>query len=85
MIAIGAGWLDVACAMAGEPFFLKVPKVIGVKLSGKLQPWVSAKDVILYLLKIKTVKGRVGTVFEYFGDDRLMDTIVTKMNPGSYA
>jgi aconitate hydratase len=68
MIAIGAGGLDVACAMAGEPFFLKVPKVIGVKLTGKLQAWVSAKDVILHILKLKTVKGGVGAVFEYFGD-----------------
>ncbi|HOV14208.1 MAG TPA: aconitate hydratase [Spirochaetota bacterium] len=68
MIAIGAGGLDVACAMAGEPFYLKVPKVIGVKLTGKLNNWVSAKDIILYILKLKTVKGGVGTVFEYFGD-----------------
>jgi aconitate hydratase len=68
MIAIGAGGLDVACAMAGEPFFLTVPKVIGVKLTGKLQNWVSAKDIILHILKVKTVKGGVGFVFEYFGD-----------------
>ncbi|HOJ65303.1 MAG TPA: aconitate hydratase [Spirochaetota bacterium] len=68
MIAIGAGGLDVACAMAGEPFYLKVPKVIGVKLTGKLNDWVSAKDIILYLLKIKTVKGGVGSIIEYFGD-----------------
>jgi len=68
MIAIGAGGLDVACAMAGEPFYLKVPKVIGVKLTGKLNNWVSAKDISLYILKLKTVKGGVGTVFEYFGD-----------------
>ncbi len=67
MIAIGAGGLDVACAMAGEPFYLKTPKVIGVKLSGKLNPWVSAKDVILEILRIKTVKGGVGAIFEYFG------------------
>ncbi len=68
MIAIGAGGLDIAVAMAGEPFFLKVPKVIQVKLTGKLKPWVSAKDVILYILKVKTVKGGVGAVFEYTGD-----------------
>lgn len=67
MIAIGAGGLDVACAMAGEPFYLKTPKIIGVKLTGKLNPWVSAKDVILELLRIKTVKGGVGAIFEYFG------------------
>lgn len=68
MVAIGAGGLDVACAMAGEPFFLKTPKVIGVRLKGKLSPWVSAKDIILHVLKIKTVKGGVGAIFEYFGD-----------------
>lgn len=68
MIAIGAGGLDVACAMAGEPFYLKVPKIIGVKLTGKLNNWVSAKDIILYLLKLKTVKGGVGSIIEYFGD-----------------
>nr|HPO50313.1 aconitase family protein [Spirochaetota bacterium] len=68
MIAIGAGGLDVACAMAGEPFFIKVPKVIGVNLTGKLSDWVSAKDIILYILKQKTVKGGVGAVFEYFGE-----------------
>jgi aconitate hydratase len=67
MIAIGAGGLDVACAMAGEPFFIKVPKVIEIKLTGKLQPWVSAKDVILHILKLKTVKGGVGSIFEYTG------------------
>ena len=67
MIAIGAGGLDVACAMAGEPFYLASPKVIGVKLTGALKPWVSAKDVILEMLRIKTVKGGVGAVFEYFG------------------
>ncbi len=66
-LAIGAGGLDVALAMAGQPFFLKMPKVIGVKLTGSLQPFVSAKDVILEVLRIKTVKGGVGCVFEYFG------------------
>ncbi len=68
MIAIGAGGLDVACAMAGEPFFLKVPRIIGVKLTGKLRDWGSAKDIILCLLKLKTVKGGVGAIIEYFGD-----------------
>ncbi len=66
-LAMGAGGLDVALAMAGQPFFLKMPKVIGVKLTGALQPFVSAKDVILEVLRIKTVKGGVGCVFEYFG------------------
>jgi len=66
-LAIGAGGLDVALAMAGQPFNLKMPKVIGVKLTGELRPFVSAKDVILEVLRIKTVKGGVGCVFEYFG------------------
>jgi aconitate hydratase len=67
MLAIGAGGLDVALAMAGEPFYLKVPKVVLVKLQGKLSPWVSAKDVILEMLRRFTVKGGVGKVFEYGG------------------
>lgn len=68
MIAIGAGGLDVAVAMAGGPFYVSMPKVVLVKLSGTLQPWVTAKDVILELLKRVTVKGGVGKVFEYGGD-----------------
>ncbi|MHC4754184.1 MAG: aconitate hydratase [Planctomycetota bacterium] len=68
MIAIGAGGLDVASAMAGGPFYLQCPKVAGVKLTGKLNDWVSAKDVILTLLSILTTKGNVGWVVEYFGD-----------------
>ena len=67
MIAIGAGGLDVAMAMAGKPFYLRCPKVIGVHLTGKLNPWVSARDVALYLLSILTVKGGLGKVLEYFG------------------
>ena len=68
MIAIGAGGLDVACAMAGAPFRLTYPQVIGVRLTGELQPMCSAKDIILYLLKLETVKGGVGKIYEYFGD-----------------
>ncbi len=67
MVAIGAGGLDVALAMAGEPFTLTAPEVVGVRLTGALPPWVSAKDVILELLRRLTVKGGVGRVFEYFG------------------
>ena len=67
MVAIGAGGLNVALAMAGEPFPVKWPKVIGVELLGKLPDWVSAKDVILKLLSILTTKGNVGCVVEYFG------------------
>ncbi len=67
MIAIGAGGLDVALAMSGQPFNIPYPKVVGVKLSGKLRPWVAAKDVILKLLSIMTTKGNVGSIVEYFG------------------
>lgn len=67
MIAIGAGGLDVALAMAGEPFYLVCPKVIKINLTGKLKPWVSAKDVILKVLEVFTTKGNVSTVFEYGG------------------
>ncbi len=68
MLAIGAGGLDIACAMAGAPFTLAMPKVIGIHLTGALQPMCSAKDVILELLRRCTVKNGVGKVFEYFGD-----------------
>lgn len=67
MMAIGAGGLDVAQAMAGVPFRMAYPKVIGVKLTGSLSPWCSAKDVILKLLEILTTKGNVGSIVEYFG------------------
>jgi aconitate hydratase len=68
MMAIGAGGLDVAVAMAGGPFFLTYPRVIKVNLTGRLQPWVAAKDVILKLLEILTTKGNVGCVVEYGGE-----------------
>lgn len=68
MIAIGAGGLDVAVAMAKGTYSLTVPKVINVELTGKLRPWVSAKDVILYVLQKLTVKGGVGKVVEYTGE-----------------
>jgi aconitate hydratase len=67
MLAIGAGGLDVAMAMAGEPFYLKTPKVLGVKLTGQLSPWVSARDVILEMLRRYTVKGGLEKIIEYFG------------------
>jgi aconitate hydratase len=68
MIAIGAGGLDVAQAMAGEPFYLTCPSVVKINLRGRLGPWVSAKDVILKVLEIFTTKGNVGTVLEYGGE-----------------
>lgn len=68
MIAIGAGGLDVALAMAGRPFFLVCPKVVKINLVGSLAPWVSAKDVVLKMLEIFGTKGNVGCVFEYAGE-----------------
>ncbi len=68
MIAIGAGGLDVAVAMGGGPFYLTCPKVVKVNLAGRLNRWVSAKDVILSILKTLTTKGNVGTMIEYGGD-----------------
>jgi aconitate hydratase len=68
MVAVGAGGLDVAVAMAGGPFYLTCPKVIKVNLKGKLKPWVAAKDVVLKMLEIFTTKGNVGCVFEYSGE-----------------
>jgi aconitate hydratase len=67
MLAIGAGGLDVAMAMAGKPFYLIMPRVFGVRLSGRLSPWVSARDVLLELLRQLSVKGGVGYIMEYFG------------------
>ena len=68
MIAIGAGGLDVALAIAGEPFTLICPRVIMINLTGKLSPWVSAKDVVLKVLEIFTTNGNVDCVFEYGGE-----------------
>ena len=65
--AIGAGGLDVAVAMAGMPYRIKYPTIVGVKLTGKLPDWVSAKDVILEVLRRMDVNGGVGNVLEYFG------------------
>jgi aconitate hydratase len=67
MLAIGAGGLDVALAMAGEPYRLRTPEVFGVELTGALPDWVSAKDVILELLRRHGVRGAVGCVLEYHG------------------
>jgi aconitate hydratase len=67
MLAIGAGGLDVALAMAGQPFYFKMPQIWGVKLIGELPGWVSAKDVILELLRRHNVDGGVGRIIEYYG------------------
>jgi len=68
MLAIGAGGLDVAVAMAGDPYYITMPKVVKVELTGKLRTGVSSKDVILEVLRQCTVKGGVNKVFEYTGD-----------------
>ncbi|KGM99059.1 aconitate hydratase [Clostridium botulinum] len=68
MIGIGAGGLDVAVAMGGGEYYIKMPSVVKVELSGKLNPWVSAKDIILELLRRVTVKGGVDKIFEYSGE-----------------
>jgi len=67
MVAIGAGGLDVAAAMAGEPFYLEMPSIMGVKLTDALSPFASAKDVILAVLRKLSVKGGVNKILEYFG------------------
>jgi len=68
MLAFGAGGLDVAVAMGGGPYYITMPKTVLVNLKGRLQPWVSAKDVILKILQIMTVKGGVGKIIEYGGE-----------------
>ncbi|BCI60162.1 aconitate hydratase [Solibaculum mannosilyticum] len=68
MLAFGAGGLDVAVAMGGGPYYITMPKMVRVNLTGKLAPWVSAKDVILEVLRIMSVKGGVGKIVEYGGE-----------------
>ncbi|MDE5884523.1 MAG: aconitate hydratase [Oscillospiraceae bacterium] len=68
MIAIGAGGLDVAVAMGGGAYYITYPRIVKVNLTGKLSPWVAAKDVILEVLKRLSVKGGVGKVIEYCGE-----------------
>lgn len=68
MLAIGAGGLDVATAATGQPYYITMPKIMGVELTGKFPAWVSAKDVILEMLRRYDVKGGVGYIVEYFGE-----------------
>ena len=68
MLAIGAGGLDVAVAMGGGAYYISMPKMVRINLTGKLQPWVSAKDIILEVLRIMSVKGGVGKIIEYGGE-----------------
>jgi aconitate hydratase len=67
MIAVGVGGLDVALAMAGEPYYLKMPKIVLVSLKGGLRPWVASKDIVLELLRRLTVRGGIGKIFEFGG------------------
>jgi aconitate hydratase len=67
MLAIGAGGLDVAAAMGGAPFYLSMPRIVGVELTGELGSWVTARDVVLELLRRLSVKGGVGKILEYYG------------------
>jgi aconitate hydratase len=75
MLAIGAGGLDVAVAMGGGPYYMTMPKVCRINLTGKLRPWVTAKDVILEVLRILSVKGGVGKIIEYAGEGILNLTV----------
>ncbi len=68
MLAIGAGGLDVAVAMGGGTYYITMPKMVKVNLTGKLSPWVAAKDIILEVLRIMSVKGGVGKIIEYAGE-----------------
>src|SRR5712691_3563399 len=68
MIAIGAGGLDVAICMGGQPFEFETPRVVGVELRGRLSPWVQAKDVILELLRRRGVRNGIGRIFEFYGE-----------------
>ncbi len=68
MLAIGAGGLDVAVAMGGGAYYITMPRILNVKLTGKLRPWVTAKDVILTVLRMLSVKGGVGKILEYTGE-----------------
>ncbi len=86
LIAIGVGGLDVALAMGGAPFTMPCPQVIGVRLTGKLRPWVASKDIIFKVLSILTTKGNVGCILEYHGpgvDDLSVPERSTVTNMGA--
>ena len=68
MLAIGAGATEVAVAMAGRPYVVERPRLVGVELRGRLQPWVQSKDVVLELLRRRGVRGGRGCIFEFFGE-----------------
>ena len=75
MISIGAGGLDVACSMAGMPYSIVKPKIVGIELKGKLKPGVAAKDLIIHIIRQLTVKGGVNKILEYYGDGILSLTV----------
>lgn len=83
MLAMGAGGLDVALAMAGRPYYFPCPKVLGVRLTGRLPEWVSAKDIILELLRRYDVKGCIGKVIEYHGPGVLSLTATDRLTIGN--
>src|SRR5438067_7985649 len=68
MFAVGAGGLEVALCLAGQPFSIPAPRIVGVELRGRLSPWVQGKDVVLELLRRRGVRGGIGCVFEFFGE-----------------
>jgi aconitate hydratase len=68
MLAMGTGGLDVALASAGEPYYIKMPKIMGIKLTGKLPDWISAKDIVLEMLRRYDVTGGRGYILEYYGE-----------------
>lgn len=75
MISIGAGGLDVACAMAGMPYTIVKPKIVGIELKGKLKQGVAAKDLIIHIIRQLTVKGGVNKILEYYGEGILSLTV----------
>ena len=83
MLGIGAGGLDVAMAMAGKPYYLTCPKILGVRLTGQLPDWVSAKDVILEMLRRYDIKGCVGKIIEYYGPGVMSLTATDRETIGS--
>ena len=83
MFAMGAGGLDVVLAMAGRPYYFPCPKVLGVKLIGELPDWVSAKDVVLEMLRRYDVKGCLGKVIEYYGPGVATLTVTDRLTIGN--
>jgi aconitate hydratase len=83
MLAIGAGGLDVAVALGGGPYFFPMPAVVRVWLTGRLRPWVTAKDVILELLRRLSVRGGSGKIFEYAGPGLASLLLAQRMTIGT--